>query len=285
MYLPNHRRICRAVAVSAAAAVLLAACSGGSDDAPAEKSASATTTAAPTTSPAPTLSPAEAAVAPLLDREAVDLATLPLPKPSGGGSPAAWDTSALIVRALAVASQDEGLWTTKPGTGAIAKVAAAAPPQVTKSMNDFDTAKKEPPVSLFWASTFADGFRPSAAKVVDARWASTPSTDGSGLPIVIIEATTLYTFETASPVLVQRRFTIAVERPVPDLGAFHWSVDVETGGADDCRMWTEGVIAPKEDADTARVQALVDHVVDQTKVETRVDEDDDVPTLRKEACA
>lgn len=278
MRLSDHRRVRHHVVVGAAAVLLLTACTGGSDDAAPEKD-----TPSSAASATPTMSPAEKAVAPLVDREAVDLARLPLPRPVGG-NPAAWDTSATAVRLMAVASQKKSLWSAKPGPGVISEVAAAAPPQIEKSMNGLDLGG-ERAASLFWAPTFADDARPAAAKVVDARWTSTISTDGNFLPIVVLQATTLYTFADATPVVVQRQFSLGNQRPVPDLGAFRWSVDVETAGADACRMWTDGVIAPTEDADLDQLQTLVDNVVDQKRIDTNFDEKDDAATQRKKECS
>jgi hypothetical protein len=223
-------------------------------------------------------------VAPLLDLDEVDVAEVDPPDAPGGVPAAVWASDTLTVQALALASLDESLWTTDPGKALVTKVARVAPPAVATSMIESDYSV-DPGGSVFWGPAFAPDGQPADARVVDARWTTTVLRGDTGaFQAPVLEVTTVFTFDDATPVVTQRQFKFGADRPGPDVGNSRWAVDNKAGGHDACTYSTDGLIEPSATADLDDLQALVDHVVDQEKVVV----DNDLTNLereRKQACA
>lgn len=100
----------------------------------------------------------------------------------------------------------------------------------------------------------------------------------------VIELTTVYTLPEDRHVVIQRSFLQGTSRSVPNIGSYRWAVNSVIGGYDACRYYTDAVIACSETPDLPMLQELVDHVVDQTAIDTTV-EDTDNAAERKKACA
>lgn len=278
MPIARPTRTARALVGALLAGTVLTACSGETAADP-EPTDSVATTEAP--------DPAAEVVAPLLERDEVDLATLDLPEAPEGVNPAVWQNAAQMALNLAVGSTSEDLWTVDDPLELVTDVARSALPPIGPSMID---AAPEPinaakGASLFWGPSFAPDTQPTDARVVDARWSrTTAERNGVTLDLPVVQFTTVFTFEDATPVVVQRQFKIGLERTVPDVGVFQWFVNSTTAGEDECEYWGSGTITPAETPDVEQLQTLVDNVVDQTEIDVSND-DTDFGALRNKACS
>ena len=277
MPLARPTRTAHALVGALLAGTVLTACSGETAADP-EPTDGVATTEEP--------SPAAEVVAPLLERDEVDVATLDLPDAPDGVSPEAWASNAESVRAIAVASLDPELWSTPPGPDVVTPVANEAPSPITRSMKELDSAT-EPALSLYFGPTFEADVQPSEARVVDARWTSDVSMQGqTSVDRAVLETTTVYTFDEQTPIVVRHAIRLGSQNPANEpLGVFRWGLNIDASGHDACVRWTDGLLTPAASPDLDELQDLVDHVVDAEPIGPEGDLIDDVAAEREKACS